>query len=80
VISLAKILGGCRLSAIAGPEVIPAGSRAKGELMRDDGLELEAGRRLRILKLDLHYGQNGVTAMDVQTAEFELQAETRRGT
>jgi hypothetical protein len=48
--------------------------------MRDDGLELEAGRRLRILKLDLHYGQNGVTAMDVQTAEFELQAETRRGT
>jgi hypothetical protein len=46
--------------------------------MRDDGLELEAGRRLRILKLDLHYGQNGVTAMDVQTAEFELEAETRQ--
>ena len=47
--------------------------------MRDDGRELEAGRKLRILKLDLHYGQNGVTPMDVQTAEFELEAEMRRG-
>jgi len=48
--------------------------------VRDDGRELEAGRKLRTLKLDLHYGQNGVTPMDVQTAETELQAEMRRGT